>query len=246
MWEPIVERLGHLRCLVPDLPGHGNSADRPWHSLDATADALAELVAHQATGGRAHVVGLSLGAYVALRLQCRAPSVVNRAVLSGLNVLPFAHPMLVRAMGYLMLPVLKRRPLLRAQAKALRIPGERQDGYIRSAQSMSLRAFLRIGHELMAFHIDPAFRQATHPTLVVAGEREQALIRRSVPEIVGALPDAEGRLVPGVGHGWSGETPELFARTLEAWFAAEPLPAELKRLTDEPSRASTRPARPSP
>jgi pimeloyl-ACP methyl ester carboxylesterase len=228
MWEPIVERLPSSRCLVPDLLGHGGSAAMPWHSLDDTVDRLADLIAGHTTDGRVHVVGLSLGAYAALRLLARHPKRVDRVVLSGLNVLPFPYPRLMRLAGPLMLPLMKREFFLRAQAKALRIPAERWEGYRRSAQAMSPRAFLRIGNELMTFGLDPDLEDAASPTLVLAGEGEQRLIRQSIPAVVKALPHAEGYLVPGVGHGWSGEAPDLFARTVAAWCEGQALPAGLK------------------
>ncbi len=232
MWEPIVERLGSFGCLVPDLPGHGQSADVAWHSVDDTADGLADLISRHAPGGRAHVVGLSLGAYLALRLLARHPALVERAVLSGVNVLPFPRPGLMRLMGYMMVPLMKRDVVLRAQARALRIPEDRLDGYRSAARAMSLRAFLRIGNELMDFRADADLGHAASPTLVLAGEREHGLIRQSIPELVKALPKAQGCLVPGVGHGWSGEAPELFARTVEAWVSGEALPAELRSLPE--------------
>lgn len=228
MWEPIVERASErFRCLVPDLPGHGRSAGLPWRSLDSTADDLARLVATHGTEGRAHVVGLSLGGYVALRLLARHPDRTHRAVLSGVNVLPFPWPGFMRLMGYAMLPLMKRDLLLGAQARALRIPEDRVEGYRAAAKAMSLRAFLRIGNELMAFRAGHELGQAVAPTLVLAGEREQDLIRRSVPEIVKVLPRAEGYLVPGLGHGWSGEAPELFVEVIEAWVTGRNLPAGL-------------------
>jgi pimeloyl-ACP methyl ester carboxylesterase len=171
-----------------------------------------------------------LGGYVALRLLDRRPALVDRAVVSGVNVLPFPRPGLMRLAGYAMLPLMKRDLLLKAQARALRIPEDRVEGYLATAKAMSLRAFLRIGDELMAFRADPMLRDAAAPTLVLAGEREQDLIRRSVPTIVSALPTAEGRLVPGLGHGWSGEAPELFARVVEAWVMAQSLPEELVKV----------------
>ncbi len=228
MWEPVVECLSdRFHCLVPDLPGLGQSASLPWRSLDTTADDLAELLVRQGAGGQAHVVGLSLGGYVALRLLARRPDGLDRVVLSGVNVLPFPRPGLMRLMGLAMLPVMKRDILLKAQARALRIPEDRIEGYRASAKALSLRAFLRIGHELMAFRAEPGLRHATAPTLVLAGGREQELIRRSLPAIVGALPAAQGYLVPGVAHGWSGEAPELFAQVVEAWVTGRSLPAGL-------------------
>jgi pimeloyl-ACP methyl ester carboxylesterase len=227
MWGPIAERLDGYQCIVPDLPGHGKSNDIPWSSLNETADALAKLVQQHAEGGRVHIVGLSLGAYVALRLAVRHPEIVRRTILSGLNVLPFPHPALMRLAGYVMVPFMKRTFFLRAQAKALRIPADQFDGYQSAAQAMAPRAFLRIGDELMSFCIAPDLVRATSPTLVLAGEMEHKLVRSSIPVIVQALPEARGYLVPGMGHGWSGEAPDLFAQTTEAWLSGDVLPSDL-------------------
>jgi len=231
MWRPIAARLELFHCLIPDLPGHGQSAGVPWHSLDDTADQLADLIGRHANAGRAHIVGLSLGAYVALRLVTRHPERCNHIVLSGVNVLPFPHPTLMRLAGCLMLPLMKRDFMVRAQAKALRIPEDQIDEYRFAAKAMSLRAFLRIGNELMTFRAEQDLKRLDHPALVLAGEREQGLIRRSVPELLKALPNAQGYLVPGVGHGWSGEAPDLFARVLQAWFMGQQMPNVMQRVS---------------
>lgn len=229
MWNQQVELLGNFHLLIPDLPGHGASNTVPWRSLDDTVERLAELVARNAQGDRAHLVGLSLGAYVGLRLMERFPERVNRAVLSGVNVLPFPNARVVGMMGYLMLPFLKTDVFLKANARGLRIPDSHFAGYRQSAKAMSRRAYLSIGRELMSFGPPADPGHITSPTLVVAGEREQPLIRASVPRLVAALPDARGYVVPSVGHGWSGEAPELFAQTVRAWVTGGPLPEGLVR-----------------
>ncbi|WP_345385214.1 alpha/beta fold hydrolase [Nonomuraea salmonea] len=74
MWERQVTALkSDLRVLVPDLPGHGRSAAVAWESIGGTAALVAELIAARAPSGRAHVVGLSLGGYVAATLAATAP-----------------------------------------------------------------------------------------------------------------------------------------------------------------------------
>lgn len=230
MWNQQAELLADFHLLIPDLPGHGASNTVPWRSLDETVERLAELVARNAQGGRAHVVGLSLGAYVGLRLMERFPERVDRAVLSGVNVLPFPNARVMGLMGYLMLPILKTDVFLKANARGLRIPDSQFTGYRESAKAMSRRAYLKIGRELMGFGPPAEADRITSPTLVVAGEREQALIRESVPRLVAALPDARGYVVPDLGHGWSGEAPELFAQTVRAWVTGGPLPEGLVRV----------------
>ncbi len=63
--------------------------------------------------------------------------------------------------------------------------------------------------------------------LAVAGEKEQPLIRDSLPVIAAAFPHDRAALVPGVGHAWNGEAPDLFAATVRAHVAGSPLPDAL-------------------
>ncbi|MDP9363619.1 MAG: alpha/beta hydrolase [Chloroflexota bacterium] len=227
MWQAQVASLADHHCLVPDLPGHGHSSGVPWVALADTTARVADLIRARATDGRAHVVGLSLGAYVAAQLLATEPGLVDHAVVSGLSALPFPHPRRMRAMGYLMAPFLKTNYMLRANARGLKIPEASYEQYRQSAAAMSRRAFLRIGNELLTYRLPAGLANAPCPTLVVAGEHEHELIRRSIPALVAALPRAEGRLALGLGHGWNGEAPELFTNTVRAWIADAPLPPDL-------------------
>jgi pimeloyl-ACP methyl ester carboxylesterase len=68
-WEPLVEHLSHrFRLVLPDLPGHGDSEDRPRHPY--TPDWLAEVIAGfclETVGPRPLAAGHSLGAELLLR-----------------------------------------------------------------------------------------------------------------------------------------------------------------------------------
>jgi pimeloyl-ACP methyl ester carboxylesterase len=85
MWLPQLQGLaGEYRLIAPDLPGHGTMAQVPF-TFDAAAGSLAELIC-QETAGRALVVGLSLGGYVAIELARRHPDRVAGLVLSGCSI----------------------------------------------------------------------------------------------------------------------------------------------------------------
>lgn len=87
MWMPQVVRLSDtFRTIALDLPGHGTLAHRPF-TLDAAADAVAHVI-DEAAGGRAIVVGLSLGGYVAMHLAERSPERVRGLVLAGATAEP--------------------------------------------------------------------------------------------------------------------------------------------------------------
>ena len=90
-WAPQMEALSDTyRVVALDLPGHGVLADRVF-TTEGAADEVGRVVA-EAAGGRAVIVGLSLGGYVAMELAARAPDRVKGLVLSGATQEPVGMP----------------------------------------------------------------------------------------------------------------------------------------------------------
>jgi pimeloyl-ACP methyl ester carboxylesterase len=86
-WGPQVAALSdEFDCLALDLPGHGTRVSEPF-SLAGAADSVADAIAARG-GGRAIVVGLSLGGYVAMDLAARWPDRVGGLVLAGATAEP--------------------------------------------------------------------------------------------------------------------------------------------------------------
>ena len=84
-WDELTNAAIAAGCTViaPDLPGHGGTA---WSAARATVERTADDVAAllRALGyERAHVVGYSMGARVALRLAIAHPARVARLVLEA-------------------------------------------------------------------------------------------------------------------------------------------------------------------
>jgi len=69
------------RCVSVDLPGHGTLADRAFTIDDAVAHVIDTI--DTAAGGRAILVGLSLGGYVAMTVAGLHPGRVRALVLAG-------------------------------------------------------------------------------------------------------------------------------------------------------------------
>ena len=86
MWHPQLDDLADaFRVLALDLPGHGALADVPFRLADAS-DAVGEVI--DDAGGRAIVVGLSLGAYVGMHLAAGHPDRVAGLVLANASAEP--------------------------------------------------------------------------------------------------------------------------------------------------------------
>ena len=83
-WKPLVRHLrNHWKVVVPDLPGYGSSQAPVLNDacgFEAHALAILDLIDH--LGGRAHVVGHSMGGAVAMRLAIGAPeSILSLSVI---------------------------------------------------------------------------------------------------------------------------------------------------------------------
>ncbi len=78
--------------LLPDLPASGKSKDIQPFSKQLSAKLLAELIQKRALTGKAHVVGLSLGAHVAIELVSRSPDLVDAVFVSGFEVFSAPPP----------------------------------------------------------------------------------------------------------------------------------------------------------
>ncbi|WP_298456299.1 alpha/beta fold hydrolase [uncultured Cellulomonas sp.] len=87
MWRAQLEtlrRAGH-RAVAVDLPGHGTDRGQRF-TLDGAVDRVAEAV--DGLGGRALVVGLSLGGYVAITHAARHPEQVAGLVAADCSTRP--------------------------------------------------------------------------------------------------------------------------------------------------------------
>jgi pimeloyl-ACP methyl ester carboxylesterase len=228
MWERQIAALADFRCLNVDLPGHGQSNHVTWVSLTNTADQIAALIQARATNGRAHVVGLSLGAYIALVLLEHHADVLDRVVMSGVTAAPMPNRALLPAQLWLLSVLMKRRWFVNRQARLLRLPPDMQSAFTGALLAMSMQAYRRIAEEAVHFRVPPSLRHVNTPTLITAGSRESKIITQAVGAISRLMPNAQGRLAPGLGHGWNVEAPDLFNAMVRAWITGTPLPYRLQ------------------
>lgn len=228
IWEKQIAALADFHCLNVDLPGHGKSNHEPWVSLTDTAGQIAALIQARATNGRAHVVGLSLGAYIALVLLEHHADVLDRVVMSGVTAAPMPNRALLNPQLWLMSILMKRRWLVNMQAKALRLSPDMQSAFTDNLLAMSMRTYRRIWEEAVDFHVPPSLQHVNTPTLITAGGSESKIITQAVGTISKIMPNAQGRLAPGLGHGWNVEAPDLFNAMARAWITGTPLPHRLQ------------------
>jgi len=219
-WRRTVQALPpRYRALVPDLPGHGQSAGRT-----ASFDAVTAYVRALAPDDRFTLVGYSLGGRVALHAALALAPQVERLVLVGASP-GIADPAeraarraadaaladRIEAIGVAAFaaewgtqPLFAGQPpLVRAAANADRLRNS----------AHGLAAALRgLGTGTMS-PLWERLPELTLPVTLLAGERDEkfrAIARRMAER----LPDATVRVVPGTGHAAQLEAPAAVAAAI--------------------------------
>jgi pimeloyl-ACP methyl ester carboxylesterase len=240
MWRPQVEDLQDTyHCLVPDLPEHGQSAaTRPFSIVDA-ACRTAELIRERAHGGRAHVIGLSEGAQVAVQLLGSAAVVVDHAIISSALVHPLPGLGLLGPRALTLIFTLIAAPFQGSNAYVhlnMRYGNALPEQYFREVREdtrrMTSDSFTHMILENQRFRMPPGLHQVQVPALIVAGQHELAIMRRSARDLAATLPAGQGYLVSfskrgAEEHAWNLHRPDLFNAVTRAWFTDQPLPPGL-------------------
>lgn len=213
-WRPAIELLAEFRCVSIDLPGHGESRDVQWHSMDDTAAMVRAIVEREAENQPAHLVGISLGAYIGLKLLGQAPRRFETAFLSGLHISPMPNRSLMRIMSWVMAPMIGWPFLARRNGAQLGLPEDMLNTFASEAARTRASAFRRASLEAVDFKPPTNLGEVVASTVIAAGEREHCLIRDDQARIVSMLGHGQAMTIDALGHAWPAQNPALFARVL--------------------------------
>ncbi|MFK3679518.1 alpha/beta fold hydrolase [Microbacterium sp. NPDC090218] len=218
MWNPLRARLQEgRRIIVPDLPGHGGSADEPYVSHAETVGALARLLEDEGPSA-ATVVGFSLGAQLAVLLAAQRPDLVDRVAVVSAQAVPMRATRPTLALLGALSGLAQQEWFARLQARQLFVPDELIPEYIRTSAAISRETLLRSVEENLRF-VPPASWQA-YPggAMILVGAEEKTLMKRSAAALHTALPHSTLQVVDGCGHGIPLQRPDWLAQRIENWL----------------------------
>ena len=145
-WRPTAELLPEYRSLLVDLPDHGRSSNLGPFTMQFAADEVKKLVAER-VGEKAHLIGLSLGAQVAVQILSSTPEIVQTAFLSGCSLRPIpglGNRILLKLIFGLYRPFQNIPWLVRANAHQFRVPKIYEVNFANDTRSLSPTKLARI------------------------------------------------------------------------------------------------------
>lgn len=220
---PYFPKQYHL--LVPDLPLHNKSTNIKLENAGKdTGDLLRDLIRSEAKQGRAHVVGLSMGAHIGWRLAVQHSDVVKTCFLSGYSRIDWIWMPLKNYLPYI---------VFAAESIVSKVPKSWMDGieFADTATPHTLEHFKKVW-ALVFDNEDVRNKPWSARTLVVAATKG-GLIPTNDPikdarelALLGQQENPETRAVQNkrMRHAWSKQDPKLFAEAAMCWIENKSLP----------------------
>lgn len=224
-WGVIARRLsGRRRVLAVDMRNHGASFWSASHGYGDLAADLAEVIA--ANGGRADVLGHSMGGKAAMRLALEHPGAVNRLIVADIAPVAYGHSQtpLVHAMRGLDLSgLVARSEADRRLAASVDDPGTR--AFL--LQSLDLKADpprWRLNLDALEAEMqritgwEPVAGSFGGPVLFLSGAASDYLRPEHRATARALFPKARFAAIPGAGHWLHADKPREFEAAATAFL----------------------------
>ena len=226
MWGRTVRGLAdRYRVIAPDLPGHGDLREQRF-DLPGSTDLVAATIDREAAG-RAVVVGLSLGGYVAIALAARSPERLSGLVLSGATAEYLGRGGVATRLAAI--PVrLAAGWFDRKSAEAIRRIAPADIAEPMMAAGLSSRAAADAFWRLPGRDYHAMLAAYGGPLLILNGERDHEN-RKAEARALAAWPRARIEVIEDAGHACAVSQPDRFTdavrRFLDALTEAHPAQA---------------------
>jgi pimeloyl-ACP methyl ester carboxylesterase len=215
VWRPQIDALAdRYRCVSVDLPGHGTQRDQTFTMDDAAAGVLRAI--DKAAGGRAVLVGLSLGGYTAMTVAGQHPERVRGLVIAGSTREPAGVGRLAfHLYGWALRAA--PEPAVRAVAMAW---FRRRYGPVLGAAIVAGGHFAKGGGRAVMHIARGRFKDRLKayggPILVINGSFD-LVFRIGAGRFLSGVPGVTSHTIPRAGHLSNVDKPEAFTSLVEGF-----------------------------
>ncbi|KAF2085891.1 alpha/beta-hydrolase [Saccharata proteae CBS 121410] len=235
-WAPVCGHFKRYHLLVPSVPGHSQASDIDF-SLERTSELLADLVSNNAKSGRAHIVGLSLGASIVLHFASACPELVDTVFVSGWgNFGPanFLKPLLPWAIFFeqrfetslpqSMVANLMEWPEQHYDDELVKAFANVTETSISVKLSKAIVDVCTSERKLVPVPARTLMVAATRRTGIIPTDDSPSKVRSAAAVMKEGNRASRGVQHPQMRHPWNNQDPGLFTRAVVAWIEEKPLP----------------------
>lgn len=213
-WSGVAAHLaGAYRLIIPDLPGHGDSAPSAGAlSMDTVLAGTREVLDRLVPDQPVILVGNSLGGWLAMLLALESPERTARVIVVNGGGLMGERPDLTLTPG--------NREEARRLVSALRDPGSAfipdfvLDDLVRQSAGGPIARLAAERQSVETHLLEGRIQQIQVPVDLLWGESDRLLDVGYARRMAEQLPAARLTLIPHCGHAPQQECPPLFGETL--------------------------------
>ncbi|MEV5614103.1 alpha/beta fold hydrolase [Streptomyces sp. NPDC052225] len=206
---------GQVRVIAWDAPGYAKSPDPDGPlDLDGFADAAADVI--RSYGESAHVLGVSWGGVIALRLAARHPELVDSLIVADSSAGSGTDPRKAEAMRARCDELAALGPRAFAERRGPRLVSELAPAALvervvdTMAASVRLPGYAYAAASMADADLRPELPGIAAPTLVVCGDRDTVTGVEASQVLAGGLHKTAYVIVKDAGHLANQEQPERF------------------------------------
>ena len=208
IWTPQLTGLAdELRIIAPDLPGHGALSHLEF-DFEGAKERLLHLIREEC-GGRACVLGVSLGGYLAMELAQEHPECFSGMILSGCCSRPEGAATLPHRAYAQVIRHVNNRCLNWIHSKVMRVllPPRYSRPIIEGG--LDKPGVVDAVEQLVGREVAQGLSEYDGSVLFLNGQWD-FLFRRDEQEFVSACKNAELCIVPGAGHPTNLQNPNAY------------------------------------
>ncbi|MFJ8953617.1 alpha/beta fold hydrolase [Streptomyces sp. NPDC102381] len=215
-FAPQLEGLApYARVIAWDAPGYAKSPDPEGPlDLDGFADAAAELI--RSYGSSAHVLGVSWGGVIALRLATRHPDLVDSLIVADSSAGSGTDEAKAAGMRARAAELAEAGPRAFAERRGPRLVSDLAPTALvervvdTMASSVRLPGYGYAAEAMAGADLRPELSAVSAPTLVICGDRDKVTGVEASQVIAGGLHKTAYVIVKDAGHLANQEQPERF------------------------------------
>lgn len=187
--------------IIPVLDGH-NGSDRDFTTIEENAHSIITFINEQ-LGGTVHLIGaLSLGGQILVEMLSQKPDVCTYAIIESALILPMrATGRLIKPTFSLSYPLIKKHWFAKLQFASLHINPFFFEAYYRDSAAISKENMIAFLMANADYKLKDELKKCQSKVLVLAGEKEQNIIKKSAKIIHQLIPNSSFEIMQGFRHG---------------------------------------------